>query len=337
MNTSPTTVDFHVHVLHEEILDLAQDKVVITGFGSIPPEDRPVGSRRHQNYEMMLKPEAQLEAMNKRKIDIHVLSSSTVIQGTFWADANEDARLCRLMNDRVAAWVAYAPDRFIGSVMLPLQDISRSLAELERCCSAYGFAIVNAPASVKGIYLGEKHFHDFWAFADRHRLTTFIHPDGVQDMWFQQFSLWNSIGQPIEETKFISSLIYEGTLDRFPDAPIVVSHGGGYAPLFMGRLNRNVMNKSESAKNIKGLPGDYLRRLFFDTCVYDAITLQRLVETVGPDRILLGSDFPVGDTDPFILTHQLTGLSAAEREAINGGTALGLVKVAPQAVTSATG
>ena len=326
MAASARTVDFHCHVLHEDIVDRVADHVVLTGFGSVPAAPRPVGSRRWNNFETMLKPQVHLADMDRRGVDMHVLSVSTVIQGTFWAEPAEDARLCRLMNDRMAEWVAAAPDRFVGSIVLPFQDMKLAMAELERCRETHRFNLVNAPASAKGTYLGDRHFDPFWQFVDRHKMTVFIHPDGVRDLWFQQFSLWNSIGQPIEETKFISTLIYEGNLDRFPDVSIVISHGGGYAPLFMGRLDRNVTNMPGSARNIKGLPSDYLRRLYYDTCVYDPVTLQRLVETVGPGRVLLGSDFPVGDVDPYVLTRQLTGLSDEDRAAIDGGTALKLLR-----------
>ena len=79
------------------------------------------------------------------------------------------------------------PQRFIGSAILPFQDVAASLAELERCRAEHDFTIVNAPAAVNGVYLGEPRFKDYWSFVDRHKLITFIHPDGVRDPWFQKF------------------------------------------------------------------------------------------------------------------------------------------------------
>jgi aminocarboxymuconate-semialdehyde decarboxylase len=303
---------------------MAADKVVLTGFGQRPAEPRPAGSRRERNYTLMLDPQRHIAEMDSRGVDIHVLSASTVIQGTFWASGTEEAHLCRMMNDRMAEWVTYAPDRFVGSIVLPLQDVSESLIELERCRTRHRLKVVNAPTNVNGTYLGDSSFVDFWAYLDQHRMTTFIHPDGVRDPWFQQFSLWNSIGQPIEETKLIATLIYEAIPDRFPNAQIVISHGGGYAPLFMGRLDRNVTNMPSSARNIQGHPSDYLRRFFYDTCVYDPIALRRLIETVGADRVVLGSDFPVGDSDPFTLLRQIN-LPDAAYIGIAGGVAANLV------------
>jgi aminocarboxymuconate-semialdehyde decarboxylase len=314
-------IDFHTHILHPELMELAEDKVVLTGFGTRPPQERPPGSRRAKNYGLQLEPELHVAEMDRRGIDVHVLSSSTVVQGTFWASAGEEAKLCRLMNDAMAGWVKAFPQRFIGSMILPFQDMAASLAELERCCFEHGFTIVNAPASVNGVYLGEAYFGDYWSLVDKNKLITFIHPDGVRDPWFQKFSLWNSVGQPLEEVKVIACLIYEGILDRFPNAQIVVSHGGGYAPLYMGRLDRNVTNMLWSAANIKSFPSDYLRRFYFDTCVYDPVALHRLIETVGADRLVLGSDFPVGDVNPFVLIDQLKDLAPDDRDAIIGRNA----------------
>ena len=63
---------------------------------------------------------------------------------------------------------------------------------------------------------------------------------GPRDLRYQKFGMWNSIGQSIEEVKVMTSLIYEGVIDRFPDLKIVISHGGGYFPHNLGRMDRNV-------------------------------------------------------------------------------------------------
>jgi aminocarboxymuconate-semialdehyde decarboxylase len=327
VSKSAIRIDFHTHILHPDLMVQAEDKVVITGFGMRPAQPRLPGSRRDVNYGVMLDPARHVAAMDRRGVDKHVISSSTVIQGTYWSSADEEPALCRIMNDTMGLWVAAYPDRFEGSLVLPLQNLNASLGELERCCDRYGFKVINAPASVNGRYLGEPHFDALWRLVEQHELIVFIHPDGVRDPWFQRYSLWNSIGQPFEEMKLISSLIYEGTLDRFRDATIIVAHGGGYAPLYMGRLDRNVTNMPESARNITGLPSDYLGRLYYDACVYDPKTLVRLIETVGAERVLMGSDFPVGDPSPFHLLDQLPGLPPDSREAIVGKTAARLLRL----------
>ena len=125
----------------------------------------------------------------------------------------------------------------------------------------------------------------------------------------------------MEEVKILSSLIYEGVLDKHPDAPIVVTYGGGYLPLYMGRLDRNAGHKPWTTVNIKGIPSDYIRRFKFDICVYDPDTLQKLYDFLGADCLMLGSDFPFGDSSPYLLLDQVEGMSEEDLNKILGGNA----------------
>lgn len=329
--TTGRTIDFHAHIVHPELLGMSEDKVVLSGFGARPPLPRQPGSRAHHSFELMLNPELHVAEMDRRNIDVHVLSSSTVVQGTFWAGPDEEPALCAMMNDAMHSWVAAHPDRFVGSMVLPFQNLPATLAEIERCRDRYGIRIINAPSNVNGRYLGDPFFDDYWRLVAEHKLITFIHPDGVRDPWFQRYSQWNSVGQPIEETRVIASLIYEGVLERHPDIDIVIAHGGGYLPLFMGRLDRNVTNMPESTRNIRGMPSDYIRRLHYDICVYDPLALARLIERVGADRLLLGSDFPFGDPTAFHLLDQIPDLSRDDRQRITGGNAAALLRRATPA------
>jgi aminocarboxymuconate-semialdehyde decarboxylase len=317
--------DVHVHIVHEDLLEISADKVVINGYGARPPAPRPPGSRRDTNFRLMLEPDRHIADMDRRGVDVHVLSSSTVVQGTSWADASTEARLCRTMNDYMAEWVRYRPDRFVGTMVLPFQDTRAALAEMERVISEYGFSIVNAPAEVGGAYLGESVFDSYWDRAAAENLLTFIHPEGVRDPWFQQYSLWNSVGQPIEEAKVMASIIYSGLFDRYPNLDIVISHGGGYLPHYIGRLDRNVTNMPESTRNISQTPSAYLRKFYYDTCVYDPSTLARLVSIVGADRLVLGSDFPFGDADSFAVVTQAP-LNDSDKSLICSHTAGALLR-----------
>jgi aminocarboxymuconate-semialdehyde decarboxylase len=114
-------------------------------------------------------------------------------------------------------------------------------------------------------------------------------------------------------------------LDRFPGLKVVIAHGGGYMPHYMGRLDRNVTDKPETAVNISRPPSAYLRDFYYDSCVYDPTTLAALIQRVGADRIVLGSDYPVGDPAPVKLLGLAGELSAGDRAMIIGGTAARLL------------
>ncbi len=314
-------IDFHTHILEPSVFEIARDKNVFTGFGTLPPPD----FGRGPVYRELTVAEAQIERMDEAGIDLVVLSASTVLQGSSWADKRTDLELCQRTNDFVASWVRRYPKRFIGSFVLPLQDMDASLAELNRCIDDHGMNVVQLPAHVNGQYLGEPALRPVWQAINDLSLIAFIHPEGVKDLWYQKFRMWNSIGQPIEEAKCIASIIYEGLLEKFADLKIVLAHGGGMLPHNMARLDRNVQHMPETMRNIRRRPSDYLSLFYYDTCVYDPEVAANLIRRVGSDRVLLGSDYPVGEMDPVGFIDLIPNLSSAEKADIKGGLAAELL------------
>ena len=220
--------------------------------------------------------------------------------------------------------MAQYPGRFIGSFVLPMQDVPRAIAELERACEL-GLRVANLSSSYNGIYMGDPLFHDFWAAMQEHGVTAWIHPEGVRDPWFQRYALWNSLGQSIEEAKCMASLIYEGVMTKFPRLNVVMAHGGGYFPHYMGRLDRNTANRPDTVRNMDGQsPSSFLRRFYYDSCVYDPAVLKVLIERVGSDRIVMGSDYPVGEHDPVAWLKE-AGLSGQALADVAGGNAARLL------------
>jgi aminocarboxymuconate-semialdehyde decarboxylase len=273
----------------------------------------------------MLRPDRHVEDMDRLGIAVELISTSTVVGGTSWADPATDLALCRRVNDAAAEWVSRYPKRMVGSCVLPLQDLDRALGELERAVEELGLRVVNAPAQVQGRYLGHSSLWPFWEAVAASDLVVFIHPEGVRDPWFQEYSLWNSVGQPIEETKCLASLIYEGLLERFPSLKIVVSHGGGYLPHYFGRLDRNVHNMPASTVNITRRPSEYLDLVYYDTCLYEPMVLDALVRRFGAERLVMGSDYPVGESDPLGFVDRCELLTEAERDQVKGGNAARLL------------
>jgi aminocarboxymuconate-semialdehyde decarboxylase len=124
----------------------------------------------------------------------------------------------------------------------------------------------------------------------------------------------------------MSSLIYEGVMDRFPGLKIVMAHGGGYMPHYMGRLDRNVTDKPYTARNLSKKPSEYLSDFYYDSCVYDPRTLEILVERVGIKRVVLGGDYPVAALDPIDFL-DATALPDRDRAQIAGGNACQLLGI----------
>lgn len=320
---STPVIDFHTHFLVREVLEQCLPHSVATNQGhhQLPPRLFPL-------FEKMMSPSSVIEAMDKLKIDMSVISVPTVLAPLHWAEPQVALKLARQLNDTAAAWAAGSPKRIIGSFILPLQDMDLAQAELERAVDDLGLKVANIPAEVHGTYLGDARFRPFWEAAQDLGVVVFMHPDGARDPWFFQWGMWNSLGQSLEEAKFMASAIYEGILESYPRLKLVVAHGGGYFPHNMGRLDRNVKNAPQSMKNITRKPSEYLKNVYYDTCLYDPTVLSALVKVVGADRLLLGSDWPVGEADPLGFVDRCPDLDAAEKRMIEGGRLAELIGLA---------
>ena len=316
-------IDFHAHMLDEHVFKASTNKTVFTGYGATPSAAPRPGAL--ELLQRMMRPETEIEDMDSRGIDMNVVTSSTVLQGTSWADPQTDLDLCRRCNDTTAGWVAKYPKRFIGSSTLPLQDVKLALAELERGAKQLGFKVVNVGASYNGAYLGDPLYDPFWEAVHELGVTAWIHPEGARDPWFQRYALWNSAGQSIEETKVMASLIYEGVMHRYPELKVVIAHGGGYFPHYLGRMDRNHANRPDTVRNTGGRkPSEFLRSFYYDTCVYDPQVLKVLFERIGPDRLVMGSDYPVGEKDPVAFVANC-GVTRPDLASICGGNAARLL------------
>jgi aminocarboxymuconate-semialdehyde decarboxylase len=318
-------IDFHAHVLHPAVYARTVNSNVVSGFGAQPMEERPTpASERWPLFSKMVVPDVQIADMDAKGIGHAVIATSTVSQSTFFADGGLAADLDRQANERIADWVRAHPDRFTGTFTLPLQDMNRALAELDYAVSRLGLRIANLPASVGDRYLGNVYFAPLWDALDRRGVVAIVHPDGIKDLAFQNYSLWNAIGQGIEETRAMASLIYEGVLERHPTLKIVMAHAGGYLPTYIARLDRNATAHPASMKNIRRKPSEYLRNFYYDTVTYDPLVIDIVRQRVGADRILFGSDYPFGDSDPLALIERC-GFDAETRSAVTHANAAALI------------
>jgi aminocarboxymuconate-semialdehyde decarboxylase len=140
--------------------------------------------------------------------------------------------------------------------------------------------------------------------------------------------LTNVIGNPLETTIALSHLIFDGTLDRFPGLKICAAHAGGYLPSYAGRSDYGCVRFPDGCKAAKKKPSEYLRQLYFDSMVFTSEGLRHLVAECGASQIMIGTDYPF----PWSTTtvdHVLNtpGLSDAQKRAILGETAAGLLQV----------
>jgi len=314
-------IDFHVHISDPLLQAKGAAHNVMSGFGTRPmAPPQPEDGWRYEIAQKTADPKRQIADMDRFGIGRHLISLIAVSCNTDWAEPEEAAALNRHSNELIAEWVSQHPDRFIGSFTLPLQDMKLAMREMDYAVSTLKLRVANLSSNCRGDYLGEAKYRPLWERAHAENLASFIHPHGSTDMRLQKYFLWNGIGQPIEETRAMTSLIFEGVLDAYPGLKIVMAHGGGYLPHYSGRLDRNFENNPASRVNLSKKPSEYLRDFYYDTCVYGAEVLEALVKRVGVDRIVFGTDYPVGERDPFATLKECAILSDADRVTITRTT-----------------
>ena len=325
-------IDIHTHVAFPDILAMAR-AIKLRGNGPgkrdwVPAQSRGEHARQADAAEDKLKdPHARLADMDAMGVDVQVVSMNLPTP-CYWASARLGARIARACNDRMAAFVGMMPERFVGIGVVPLQDSEAAARELEHL-HALGLRGVQIPSNVRNRDLGEPGFRPFWAKAEALGVPVFVHPRGfTHDDRLHKFFLWNTVGQPLEEALAMASLIHEGILDAFPRLKVVISHGGGYLPFYSGRSDKAFESRPETRQYIGAKPSAYMPRFFYDSVIFDQDMLSRLVQKVGADRIMMGSDYPRGEieTDPvgFVST---AGLVPEDRERILGGNAMALFRI----------
>ena len=326
-------VDIHCHISTPEAEPLVK--------GLLTPEKEPflrfatAETRQitQQQFAALLPkltdPQERLKDMDRMGINIQAISPGPN-QYYYWTDGELGLKLARLQNDRVAAIVRSHPDRFVGMGTLPLQDTGKAVQELERVVKELGFHAVEISSNVTGVDLDDPRFEPFWAKVQELDVLVFVHPLGFTDAErMKDYLLNNVIGQPLEEAVFVSRLIFSGVLERYPNLKIVVAHGGGYLPYYPGRMDHAYKVRPECKKHISRPPSEYLKKLYFDSIVYQEPSLENLVRYAGSDHVLLGTDYPfdMGETDPVGFVNKLQSVSRVERENILGGNARRLLKI----------
>lgn len=259
--------------------------------------------------------------------DVVVLSPLVLLLGHD-AEPGEARRRARIQNEGLARMVADGAGRIAALGTVPLQEPGLAAEELRAVMADGVLRGVELGASVGGRFLGDDAFAPFWAAAEETGALVFIHPTtrGFDAPVFGDHYLWNAVGNPLETTVTAAHLVMTGTLERHPGLRVLLAHGGGSILALRGRLRHAHSFQPQARARLRESPEASLRRLYYDTVVHDAALLRGLVETVGADRVVLGSDHPfdMGDLRPADSV-RAAGLHAADEAAVLGGNAARLL------------
>jgi aminocarboxymuconate-semialdehyde decarboxylase len=263
------------------------------------------------------------------RVDMQVVSPAPA-QQHYWADAALAREVSRVQNDRIAAMVAEAPDRFVGVGTLPMQTLDEAIIEARRGVDELGLRGFQIDSRVESRELSDPAFDPLWDCLAKLDVPLFIHPLGFSHgARLGPFFMVNTVGQPLEEIIAINHLIFGGILDRHPALKVIIAHGGGYFPFYLGRIEHAWKVRPELHRLCAEPPSRYLPRMWFDTCVFRPEEVETLVGLAGSGRVMLGSDYPfdMGDEDPVGLVEKCSSLSDVDRDNILRGTAAALFKI----------
>jgi aminocarboxymuconate-semialdehyde decarboxylase len=255
----------------------------------------------------------------------------------YGADPRDGLARCRLQNSGLARLREHNPGRVSVLGAVPLQDPHLAAHELEQLMATRAFAGVEVTTSVNGDYLGDPRFEPFWSAAEEHDALVFVHPTtrGLPIETLDHHYLWNLVGNPIETTIAAAHLVLAGTMGRHPHLRVLLAHGGGAIVALGGRLGHGQQTVAAAGP----APGDpahaaqtLIRRFLFDTITHDPQQLRALVDAVGADRVLLGSDYPfdMADPDP-VATVRAAGLGECAEHALLSGNAARELKLGLEA------
>jgi aminocarboxymuconate-semialdehyde decarboxylase len=322
-------IDTHAHVVPATLLDALRAEKRL--FPSVKLHDaaaprvefaaggpgRPIQPRLHDLAQ-------RREWLDKARVDHQLVGGWTDVYGYDLPPA-EGADWARFYNEHMAKDAA-ALTRLTSLATVPLQDGALAAKVLEEALDAgfHGAMIATQPKGIGG-NLDDRSLEPFWEVASARNAAIFLHPHYIcSDGRLDGYDLVNAVGRLADTTIAVARLLFSGHLTRFPGVSLLLSHAGGALPYALGRLKRNKAIHPEYAD-----PEENFRRLYFDTVLFEPLALRFLVDVVGADRVMLGSDYPfgIGDPDPCHVVDR-AALTAAERAAILGGNAARIFHVA---------
>jgi aminocarboxymuconate-semialdehyde decarboxylase len=237
-------------------------------------------------------PEERLQDMDAQGVDVQVISIHMPLVG-YDLDPAQGRQLARDVNDEIAAMIRQWPTRFAGLATLPAQDVGAAIEELERAVTTLGLKGAELDTVMQGHTWDEPQFLPLFKAAEALGAVLFFHPqpqDNLVLAFTEKYGLANSIGVPVEDALVVAALIFGGILDACPALKACIAHGGGPACFGMGRMDRGWQVRSEARLHIQKPPSTYQRRLYYDCITSSEAALRFLIDQVGVDRVVLGSD-----------------------------------------------
>ncbi|MEU5883918.1 amidohydrolase family protein [Spirillospora sp. NPDC047279] len=269
-------------------------------------------------------PAARLAAMDRAGVDVQAVSSTPLMFG-YEAEPARAADWCELVNDRILAYCADAPDRLLPLCQVPLQDTGLACAAVTKARAA-GHRGVHIGNHVGTRYPDDAGVTAFLAHCAGEGMPVLVHPWDMlgDDRMGGRYMLPWLVGMAAETQLSILTLMLSGAFERLPGSlRLCFCHGGGSFAYLLGRADNAWHNRDIVRRDSPKPPSAYTDRFYVDSAVFDPRALRLLVEVMGTERVMLGTDFPfpLGELEPGTTIRACESLTAADRDALLGGNA----------------
>lgn len=321
------TIDTHTHIIPKHLPDFSKK----FGYGEfIQLSHHEPGrawmmqgdKRFREIVENCWDAEVRIQEMADHQADMQVICTIPVMF-SYWAQPKHGLEVSQFLNDDIAQTVANHPDKFIGLATVPLQDVKLAVQELERCMKN-GYKGVQIGSNVNNVNLGEPVFDEFWAACEELNAAILVHPWQMmgQEHMTKYWLPW-LVGMPAEISRATCSMIFGGVFEKFPKLKVCFAHGGGSFLPTISRIEHGWECRPDLvAIDNKNNPKAYLGKFWVDSHVCDHKMLQYVIDLVGADKVMQGSDypFPLGEAVPGELVRSAP-ISDSEKKLILGEAA----------------
>lgn len=307
-------IDVHIHLTPHRF-----SKVALTGkdWYGMTAEDGEL-----DNPKNLWTTERRIEEMDRIGLDTQMVSPTDVFY-QYNQKPEVTAKIASECNEEISGLSKDHPDRFMGLGTLPMQDIPLALAEMERGMKKLGLKGFMIDDHVNGLTYDNPVFEPFWALAEELGVFLLIHQYGptVTRTRTSKYFLHNTVGNLVDRTLTYGCLVGGGVMDRHLDLKICLGHAGGYVPFAVDRMDKGWEMFPKYRGEAEKPPSTYLDRFYYDTTTFTDRNLRFLVDMVGAERVVLGTDWPapMAVVDPVNVIRKSSVLDTPEKEAILWG------------------